>query len=111
MKILCQPAHKVEQDLHLLTAQVLLKSYFNLSIRFSIDLCCVDILLKPVHLQVEEERGRERTRLPPARGGGKEERSAAGVEVEKEEKVEKVEMVEMSEQPAKPPAAPRRKKK
>ena len=60
---------------------------------------------------MEEERGRERTRLPPARGGGKEERSAAGVEVEKEEKVEKVEMVEMSEQPAKPPAAPRRKKK
>ena len=73
--------------------------------------CTVDLLLKPVHTQVEEERGRERTRLPPARGGGKEERPAAGVEVEKEEKVEKVEMVEMSEQPAKPPAAPRRKKK
>ena len=60
-------------------------------------------------MQVEEERGRERTRLPPARGGGKkEEMSAAGVEVEK---VEKEEKVETSEQPSKPPAAPRRKKK
>ena len=59
--------------------------------------------------QVDEERGRERTRLPPARGGGgKEEESTRGVEVEKA-RVEKEETT--SEQPAKPPAAPRRKKK
>ena len=69
-----------------------------------------DILLQPLH-QVEEERGRDRTRLPPARGGVKEDHvkddqgSAAGVEEEKEEKEE------TSDQPAKPPAAPRRKKK
>ena len=95
--------------------QTLLKSFFDLSTtRSNIFLCgcSVDLLLKPVHLQVEEERGRERTRLPPARGGGKkEEMSAAGVEVEKVEKEEKVEKVETSEQPSKPPAAPRRKKK
>ena len=69
-----------------------------------------DILLQPLH-QVEEERGRDRTRLPPARAGVKEDPrggvkedqgSAAVVEEEKEE---------TSEQPAKPPAAPRRKKK
>ena len=94
--------------------QTLLKSFFDLSTtRSNIFLCgcSVDLLLKPVHLQVEEERGRERTRLPPARGGGKQETSSAGVEVEKVEKEENVEKVETSEQPSKPPAAPRRKKK
>ena len=60
-----------------------------------------DILLDlQLTYQVVEERGRERSRLPPAR---KEEPATAGVEKEEKE--------ETRDQPSKPPAAPRRKKK